>query len=313
MTEMKPEQWKQVDDLLQSALDHAPEKRMEFLAQACAGRESLRAEVELLLTHYDQVDTFLETPPSEIAAEILDRGKTRLTEGQQVGHYTTLVLLGVGGMGGVYLAHDTKLDRKVALKLLPARFTADEHSEHRFEQEARSASALNHPNIVTIHEIGRFEETQFIVTEFIEGQTLRRRMMDGPMTLTQALDIAIQVASALDAAHTAGIIHRDVKPENIMLRPDGLVKVLDFGLAKLIEAPAPTFDTNYLRTIPGMLIGTAHYMSPEQARGLEVDAQTDVWSLGVVLYEMVAGRAPFDGATMSDVLAAIIKDEPIPL
>jgi eukaryotic-like serine/threonine-protein kinase len=318
MTEMKPEQWKQVDDLLQSALDHTPEERTDFLAQACAGRESLRAEVETLLAHYDQVETFLETPPSEIAAEILERGKTRLIEGQQVGHYKTLVLLGAGGMGEVYLAHDTKLDRKVALKLLPARFTTDEHSEQRFEQEARSASALNHPNIVTIHEIGRFEETHFIVTEFIEGQTLRRRIMDGPMPLTEALDVAIQLASALDAAHSAGIIHRDVKPENIMLRPDGLVKVLDFGLAKLIDVPASTFDTNYpgasLRTThPGMLIGTAHYMSPEQARGREVDAQTDVWSLGVVIYEMVTGRAPFDGATMSDVLAAIIKDEPLPL
>jgi eukaryotic-like serine/threonine-protein kinase len=315
---MKAERWKQIDDLLQSTLDLPSEGRAAFLAQACAGDEVLRLEVESLLTHYAQAGDFLEAPPSEMAADILQPDHARLTENERIGHYTIRALLGVGGMGEVYLAQDTRLDRKVALKLLPAQFTANEDRKQRFEQEARSASALNHPNIVTIHEISQHEGTHFIVTEYIEGQTLRHRLADGPMKFIEALDVAIQVANALEAAHTAGIIHRDIKPENIMLRPDGLVKVLDFGLAKFIGAPTSTFKAgfptaNLSRTAVGMLSGTVQYMSPEQAQGQEVDARGDIWSLGVVLYEMVTGHPPFTGRTISEVLAAILKDIPLPL
>jgi eukaryotic-like serine/threonine-protein kinase len=315
---MKIERWKQIDGLLQSTLALPPEGRAAFLAQACAADEVLRLEVESLLTHYDQAGDFLEAPPSEMAADILQRDLARLTENQRIGHYTIQALLGVGGMGEVYLAQDTRLDRKVALKLLPAQFTANEDRKQRFEQEARSASALNHPNIVTIHEISQHEGIHFIVTEYIAGQTLRRRLADGPMKFIEALDVAIQVANALEAAHTAGIIHRDIKPENIMLRPDGLVKVLDFGLAKLIGASTPTFKAgfpraNLSRTAVGMLSGTVQYMSPEQAQGQEVDARADIWSLGVVLFEMVTGHPPFTGRTMNEVLAAILKDNPLPL
>lgn len=218
-------------------------------------------------------------------------------------------------MGEVYLAHDTKLDRKVALKILPANVGSHDRVR-RFIQEAKAASALNHPNILTIYEIDEIDSEPFIVTEFIEGKTLGQRLRLGPLESSEAIDIGIQVASALCATHAVGIVHRDIKPENIMLRNDGLVKVLDFGLAKLSrdipaaravsEAPTQAF----LKTEPGMVLGTAQYMSPEQARGLEVDARTDIWSLGCVLYEMITARQPFGGATMMDVLSEILSREP---
>ena len=236
--------------------------------------------------------------------------------GTSISYYRIISRLGKGGMGEVYLAEDTRLGRKVALKILPAHFTSEADRLRRFEQEARAVSALNHPNIITIFEVGRASETNFIVTEFIEGLTLRQRMMSGRLSLRDALKIAIQVASALSAAHAVGIVHRDIKPENIMLRPDGYVKVLDFGLAKLTE-PLPNSshlneetDTQILSTDPSIVMGTPHYMSPEQARGLTIDARADIFSLGVVLYEMVAGRTPYEGATPSDIIASILYKEP---
>jgi eukaryotic-like serine/threonine-protein kinase len=237
--------------------------------------------------------------------------------GKTLSHYQVTEKLGAGGMGEVYLAQDTQLRRKVALKLLPAQFTKDEDRLRRFEQEAYAASALNHPNIITMYEIGQVGDSHFIATEFIDGQTLRQQMTSR-MRLTEALDVVIQVATALAAAHAAGILHRDVKPENVMLRPDGLVKVLDFGLAKLAERSSPRTSTEaptaaQIDTDPGTVMGTAQYMSPEQARGLKVDGRTDVFSLGVVLYEMVAGRAPFDGATAADLIISIVEKEPAPL
>ncbi|HYE66825.1 MAG TPA: serine/threonine-protein kinase, partial [Pyrinomonadaceae bacterium] len=234
--------------------------------------------------------------------------------GSRLGRYRVLLKLGAGGMGEVYLAEDTSLGRKVALKLLPLQLTADQNRLQRFKQEARSASALNHPNILTIHEIGEANGRRFIATEFIEGETLRQRIAESRMKLTDALDIAIQAASALAAAHEAGIMHRDVKPENIMVRQDGYAKVLDFGLAKLSEKRIIDSEASTLvQTNEGLVMGTAQYMSPEQARGSKVDARTDIWSLGVVLYEMVAGRAPFAGATATDVILSIIEHEPAPL
>jgi serine/threonine protein kinase/tetratricopeptide (TPR) repeat protein len=240
----------------------------------------------------------------------------KLVANQRVAHYQIVKLLGKGGMGEVYLAEDTKLGRKVALKFLPHDFTEDEERVRRFAQEARAASALNHPNIFTIHEIGEADGRQFIATEFVDGQTLRQQISAGSLEMSEVLNIAEQIASALNSAHAAGIVHRDIKPENVILRNDGLVKVLDFGLAKLIEQSeaGPDDETRKLiKTSAGVVLGTAPYMSPEQARGLPVDARSDIFSLGAVIYEMVSGRRPFAGETSSDLLVAILKTEPTPL
>ena len=237
-----------------------------------------------------------------------------LAAGTKLGRYEIRSKIGEGGMGEVYLAQDAKLDRKVALKILPAEVAADQNRMSRFVQEAKAASALNHPNIITIHEIDETDSIHFITTEFIDGETLRVRMPSASMKMGEVLDVAAQIASALAAAHAAGIVHRDIKPENIMLRRDGIVKVLDFGLAKLTEQPPPdSVDTEaptraVVNTEPGMVMGTVIYMSPEQARGVDIDARTDIWSLGVVLYEMVAGCLPFAGSTSSEVLASILGD-----
>src|SRR5438105_8446286 len=228
-----------------------------------------------------------------------------LDAGTKLGRYEIRSKIGAGGMGEVYLAQDAKLDRKVALKILPAELAADEDRMRRFVQEAKAASALNHPNIITIYEIDETGSGHFIATEFIEGETLREREQK-PLQLSESLDIATQLASALAAAHAAGIVHRDIKPENVMLRHDGIVKVLDFGLAKLTDRISPeaveseALTRANIKTEPGVVMGTVIYMSPEQARGLPVDARTDIFSLGVVIYEMLAARNPFQGATPSD-------------
>ncbi len=223
-------------------------------------------------------------------------------------------------MGEVFLAQDTKLDRKVALKILPSEFAEDQDRMSRFVREAKSASALNHPNIITIHEIGESDGTHFMATEFIDGQTLNVYAKSGSLNLKSILDIAIQVASALDEAHTAGIVHRDIKPDNVMIRANGLAKILDFGIAKLAEASpavkASSEDATAIKpqsTSPGMIIGTANYMSPEQANGKEVDARTDIFSFGIVLYEMMAGGLPFAGENALSMIGAILHQEPKPL
>src|SRR5215510_795471 len=240
-----------------------------------------------------------------------------LSSGTRLGPYEILAPLGAGGMGEVYRAKDSRLGREVAVKVLPASFTTDADRLRRFEREARAASALNHPNIITIYEIHQAAGSHVIATEFVEGETLRLRLSRSPLTLSETLNIAIQIADALSAAHKAGIIHRDIKPENIMLRPDGYVKVLDFGLAKLSEESSPAVaaeaPTIQVRTGSGIVIGTAGYMSPEQARGLGVDHRSDIFSLGAVIYEMLARRKPFEGETPSDMLASILKTEPPPL
>jgi Tol biopolymer transport system component/serine/threonine protein kinase len=265
------------------------------------------------------ITTMLKNIPSRIKVWPTSKSTTRGHVGPQtISHYRIIKKLGAGGMGEVYLAEDTKLDRKVALKLLPDQFTSDESRLRRFVQEAKAASSLNHPNIITIHEIGQDSGSHFIATELIDGLTLRQQLASGRMSLPTALDIAIQAASALVAAHEAGIIHRDIKPENIMLRRDGYVKVLDFGLAKLTEAAFPSTNTEAptvmrFESDPGTILGTAQYMSPEQARGLKMDARTDIFTLGVVIYEIVTGNAPFAGETTLDVMAAIINKEPLPL
>lgn len=235
----------------------------------------------------------------------------------RLGNYEIRSLVSVGGMGEVYLADDLALHRSIAIKVLPADFALNADRLHRFEREAQAISRLNHPNIITIHQIGTDGAVQFMATEFVDGESLRQRIDRGPLSIREALDIAAQVASALAAAHEAGIVHRDIKPENIMLRRDGLVKVLDFGLAKWSEPKRDTAPdqrtVTAAPTIPGVVMGTARYMSPEQARGFEVDGRTDVFSLGVVVYELLSGHAPFDGPTASDVIAAILMTDPPPL
>ena len=312
---MKPERWQQVDELFHAALALEPAARAAFLDHACKDDPALRRDVESLIASHDSARSFISSPAVEAAAPLLADDKTDSLVQLAIGPYRILSRIGAGGMGEVYLARDSRLARKVALKLLPDYFTRDEQPVKRFKQEAQAASALNHPNIITIHDIGQAEGRHFIATEFVEGETLRKRLANGRMSLSEALDVAAQVASALSAAHQSGIVHRDIKPENIMLRPDGIVKVLDFGLAKLTERRIPGVDTEALTvdTAPGTVMGTASYMSPEQARGREVDARTDIFSLGVVLYEMLAGRLPFKGETASDVIASILEKEPVPL
>ncbi len=315
---MKAERWKQVNDLFQSAVERAPGERAAFLHEACHGDEGLRREVDSLLSSYERAENFIELPAFEVAPDLVTNDRADALVGNVFGHYRIESLIGVGGMGEVYLARDERLGRKAALKLLPDTLTTDETQLSRFKNEARSASALNHPNILTVYEIGAEGDRQFIATEFIEGITLRGSLACGRINLHAALEIAVQVASALAAAHEAGVVHRDIKPENIMLRPDGYAKVLDFGIAKLTEQRLASDDhtvetTGVLQTRPGLVLGTAHYMSPEQARGQKVDARSDIWSLGVVLYEMVGGSPPFRGETPSDCIASILTTEPPPL
>src|SRR3989440_897186 len=271
---MKPERWQQIKPILQSALKHAPGERSAFLAAACAGDESLRKQVESFIISHEQAGGFIEAPAFELMAESLTNKQAELVD-QTIGHYRVLEQLGAGGMGEVYLAEDARLGRKVALKMLPAYLTTEDERVRRFQQEARAASALNHPNIITIYEIGEIDSRHFIATEFIEGETLRQHMSESPIKIGEALDIAIQIASALAAAHRLGIVHRDIKPENVMLRQDGLIKVLDFGLAKLTERKSVESEAATLvNTRLGIVMGTIRYMSPEQARGLAVDERT---------------------------------------
>jgi serine/threonine protein kinase/Tol biopolymer transport system component len=314
---MTKDQWKEVDRLFHEALARQPGERTEFLAAACASNEELLREVESLLAAHVEESDFFEAGSATLAADAVAERESEMI-GRRISHYRILSRIGAGGMGEVYLAEDARLGRKVAIKLLPAQFTRDPERLRRFRHEVRAASATNHPNIVTIYDVSSIDpETdgvQFIATEYIEGPTLRRRLAQATLAPIEALDVTAQIASALVAAHGAGVIHRDIKPENVMIRPDGLVKVVDFGLAKLSENyltdPGDTNPQSKNRTRPGMVMGTLYYLSPEQARGLEVDARSDLFSLGVVLYEMITGRTPFECETRSDTLAAILKTEP---
>lgn len=315
---MTPEQWQKVEDLLQGALDRAPQDRASFLDEACAGDEQLKEEATTLVRAYDAAGDFIEQPAIARDARVLFGDDLDGKVGSNIGPYKIVARLGEGGMGEVYLAEDARLDRRVALKILPAYFAADDARLRRFQREARAASALNHPNILTIHEVGEFEGIPYIATEFIDGATLRELADGRVLSLDEVLDIAEQVASALAAAHAAGIVHRDIKPENIMRRDDGLVKILDFGIAKLMEPHSPdggdeTQLAGRTQTEVGLVLGTVNYMSPEQARGLPVDERTDIWSLGVVVYEMLARRLPFSGATRMDTIVAVLDRDPSPL
>lgn len=308
--------WEQVKHVFEAVLARPFAERDALLGELCAGDGVLRAEVESLIKSYEQAESFMEAPAVHATAESFAANEKRLAPGQTIAHYEIIDAIGEGGMGEVYLARDTKLGRRVALKLLPQYSLVDPDRLRRFKQEARTASGLSHPNICVIHEVGEAQDGRpFIAMEYVEGVTLRQRLDDASLKLGEALDIAVQIADALGAAHEEGIVHRDIKPENIMLRRDGYVKVLDFGLAKLTEKPrgfnSETATTLMRTSTPGLVMGTVAYMSPEQARGVTVDARTDIWSLGVVFYEMVSGRAPFIGETPTDVVIAIVeKDQP---
>jgi len=315
---VNPQQWNRINEIFQVAVELRPEERPSFLEASCAGDRILRSEVESLLASDAQAIEFIEEPAVKVAAELLTAYQHGLHPEQQIGSYEVLALIAKGGMGEVYLAQDTKLGRKVAIKLLPSIFTSDGERVRRFSKEARAISALNHPNIIVLHDIVFDGGMHFIVTEFVEGQTLRHRLTETRPTAVESLNIVIQIGSALETAHQAGIIHRDIKPENVMLRPDGYVKVLDFGLAKLTEPHPPdssdeTSQRSNTDTDPGRVMGTVRYMSPEQARGIDVDARTDIFSLGSVLYEIMTGNPPFDGETNSDVICQLLTREPPPL
>jgi eukaryotic-like serine/threonine-protein kinase len=310
-----PERWHEIDRIFAAALEREPATRAAFLDEACAGDEQLRKEVESLLAH-DLQESLIGGQAVEEASRLLARGKTRELTGDRIGPYLISRSIGGGGMGEVYLAKD-KLGRMVALKLLNRHFERDKSGIARFQQEAQTLLALNHPNIVTIYDIGEIDSVYYIASELVEGETLRQRLDRGDLELSDALEIAIQISTALTAAHEKGIVHRDIKPENVMIRRDGYVKVLDFGIAKLTGENAGTdpeaLTVRQVHTAEGTVVGTAPYMSPEQARGLTVDARTDVWSLGVVIYETIAGRKPFWGDTTQDVLKSVLEKEPPPL
>ena len=293
---MTTQQWQLVKELFEAALERDDEDPAAFLAEACPDDREVRDEVQSLLAAHTRDSTFMSQP----VGSLLGDTRPTLLTGQHLGNYEVIATLGKGGMGQVYLALDTRLGRKVALKLLPFSQTRDPNHVQRLEQEARTASALNHPNIVTIHEIGEADSIHFMATEYVEGETLRERMANAELSVREIVALAVQIASALRAAHRAGIVHRDIKPENIMLRSDAVVKVLDFGLAKL---------TGAAEVESGLIMGTTPYMSPEQARGETVDARTDVWSLGVVVYEMIKGTVPFTGETHRQTVTSILQDE----
>lgn len=317
-----PEFWNRLEDLFHQALELRPDERSKFVNDTCGEDPDLIYELKSLLASCDTSDDFVQDVLHEAARDFITGTNTAiLTDGALFADYKIIRPLGTGGMGQVYLAEDMRLRRKVALKVLRRRYLEEPQTISRFKQEAFAASALNHPNILTIFEVGECNGTHFIASEFVDGLTVREKMSSGPLEMNEAIDIAMQIATGLTAAHAIGISHRDIKPENIMVRKDGLVKILDFGIAKLgRRGGSSTTSTGLITTgdtlsatVPGLILGTVKYMSPEQARALPVDGRTDIFSLGAVLYEMLAGRAPFHGETDSDYMAEVLKTEPIPL
>src|SRR5215831_6436319 len=313
-----PARFQTIEQIFLAAVEQHPDHVSAFLDTACNGDQALRHEVEALLASEERAGRFIEKSAVGLATKVLQNQEADSLIGQTIDHYKISESIGTGGMGEVYLATDIVAGRKAALKLLRMRFTGDAERLKRFQQEAHAVVGLNHPNILTVYEIGEDHSIHYIVSELIEGETLREHLKRGPMQLSEAVDVAIQVASALAAAHQAGIVHRDIKPENIMLRPDGYVKVLDFGIAKLAEQELPTTMPRdeallLVETNLGAVLGTVRYMSPEQTLGAPVEKTTDIWSLGVVLYEMVTGQTPFTGDTAQDVMFSILEKEPPPL
>jgi eukaryotic-like serine/threonine-protein kinase len=322
---MNPEQWRKIREIFEAASDRPVGERAEFIAQACAGDEETRQRVEAMLAADAQENLLIDRPAWEAGGSLITSlagaEDPQTFSGEEIGDYRLMEELGRGGMGTVCLAYDTRLKRKAALKILPSRLINNPERVRRFQREARAASALNHPNIITIYDFGQENGRNYIASEFVEGRTLRTYVGDPALTLNEIIDVAVQVARALEAAHSAGIVHRDIKPENIVVRPDGYVKVLDFGLAKLTERESSdatdaediSWRGQDFETQAGMVLGTVNYMSPEQARGHAVDGRSDLFSLGVVLYELIAGRRPFEGKTWNHTLLQIMDREAAPI
>src|SRR5690348_11258832 len=318
---MNSERWRVVERLYHDALERQPEERGTFLAEACGDDTDLRRELESLLAQNQAQSGPLDLPVWEREARLLTEvSGTCLEQGTQLGPYRVEALIGAGGMGQVFRARDKRLDRLVAIKVLPPTKIGDDEQKRRFMQEARAASGLNHPNIITIHEISSENGTHFIVMEYVRGKTLDQLIPRRGMRLNEALRIGIPIADALAAAHAAGIIHRDLKPSNIMITEQGAVKLLDFGLAKLVkplvnldgEEPRASFAESKLQTQEGVVLGTTSYMSPEQVEAKPLDARSDIFSFGAVLYEMITGQRAFRGESRISTLSAILRDEPKP-
>lgn len=306
------ENWQQIKELFHFALELAPAERAVYLDTACAGNDSLRQEVESLLQVHEKAGDFIDSPAYELAAEMLASGE-EFKSGDTLGHYQIRHVLGQGGMGRVYLAEDTKLKRNVALKVLPLSNAGDEETRRRMLREARAAAALDHPNICAIYEVGEESGRSYIAMQYLKGETLDARMMKGRLSCNDALQIAMQVADALADAHAHNIVHRDIKPANVLLTDRGQAKVLDFGLAKIVSesfGATGEANTNSLLTQPGMIVGTVPYMSPEQVRSEPVDARSDIFSFGIVLYEMLSGRRAFVRASVAETISAILSQDP---
>ena len=308
---MTPERWKQVEQIYQASLDHDPSARSAFLDQACVGDDELRREVVSLLGAHKTDDPFLESPALEVAARTLANEAPGPARSQRLGSYELIAPLGAGGMGEVWRALDPALNRHVAIKILPSRYSRDPDRLRRFEQEARAVGMLNHPNILAIYAIGKEGDSPYLVTELLEGTTLRQRLADGAISEGKAVEYAGQIAQGLAAAHEKGLVHRDLKPENVFITRDGRVKILDFGLAKLVQPGRRTLDQ--VQTASGMVLGTPAYVSPEQVREQTADYRSDIFALGAVLYEMLAGRRAFSGDTTVETMNAILKQDPPPI
>lgn len=308
---MKPERWKQVDALFDAALELEPDKRAAFLDQACAGDEALRKEVDTLLDSDRQAHSFIESPAIHEAAELLSDRPAVLSPGESIGPYKIVSLIGAGGMGEVYRAGDPRLGRDVAVKILPAHYSQDRDRMRRFEQEARAAGALNHPNILAIYDVGFRNGSPYLVSEMLQGELLRQKLKGEQLSTRKVVQYSLQLAKGLSAAHEKGIVHRDLKPENIFITKEGLVKILDFGLAKLTQ---PEVSANAApaehQTETGVVLGTVVYMSPEQVRGLKVSHRSDIFAFGAVLYEMLSGKRPFRGDSQIEVMHEILKADP---
>lgn len=311
---MTPERWQQIDSLLQEALDQPVEEFEARLKRSCARDESLRQEVESLIRYRKLAESFLEVPVLETAAELLSEGRTDAIIGMHIGPYKIVGQLGAGGMAEVYLAEDSKLARKVAIKFLPLDLESDKVAKKRLLREARAAAKLDHPNICSIYEIAEEDDRSYIVMQYVEGETLSTKLEHEALDLRESNDIVCQVADALAEAHSQGIVHRDIKPQNVMITPRGQVKVLDFGLAKQVEVEGReqiNTETETLLSAPGLIVGTAPYMSPEQAKGSGVDARSDLFSLGALLYQCVTGKPPFSGETAMEIRAQVIHVHPV--
>jgi serine/threonine protein kinase/Tfp pilus assembly protein PilF len=307
------ERWATVKQIHQAAVDRPMSERTAFLDEICAGDEALRSEIQSLLSYQDEAESFIEVPAIEVAARVLSEDLENILVGRVLGHYHIAAFLGAGGMGEVYLARDPRLDRTVALKILPPDLASDPDRMQRFTCEARAASALNHPNVAVIFDVGESGGIPFIVMEHVEGHTLAAKIAGQPLAVTDVIHIAAQVADALDAAHSKGITHRDIKPANLMLTPRGQVKVLDFGIAKMTQQEETSLTGQWSadrQTAVGSVFGSAAHMSPEQIVGSEVDSRSDLFSLGVVMYEMATGRLPFTGATRAELIDRILHAPP---